>query len=203
MFVYIGGVPGVGKTTVVAETEGLARDRGIKMEKIKGAPILCELAGVVTIAELRVLPESVRRALRPEMNRRLYELDRSDPEVIRLADGHFVYFDIEGKEYGIRQIQTWDKEQMLAMAVIVANPYTILHRRLKEAHDRYDRKRNIDFLIQEQKMEVDIATSQAAELGISLCFLSNENGENPTASEMLFSFCVHQALCHKILRAFL
>lgn len=201
MFIYVGGVPGVGKTTVVAETEKLAQHHGIRMEKIKGAPILCELAGVATVAELQALPESVRRALRPEMNRQLYKLDRSDPEAIRLADGHFVYFDVEGKEYGVRQIQPWDKEQMLAMAVIVANPDTILHRRLKDAHDRHDRKRNIDFVIQEQKMEVGIAISQVAELGVPLCFVSNEDGENPTASEMLFSFCVHQALCRKILRA--
>lgn len=172
------------------------------MEKIKGAPILCELAGVDTVAGLRALPESIRRALRPEMNRRLYELDRSDPEVIRIADGHFVYFDTEGKEYGIRQIQPWDKEQMLAMSVIVANPHIILHRRLKDADDRHDRKRNIDFLIQEQKMEVDVAVSQAAELGVPLCFVSNEDDEDPKASEALFSFCVHQALCRKILRAF-
>jgi len=92
MFVYIGGVPGVGKTTVIAKVEELARERKIKMEKIKGAPILCELVGVATVAELRALPESVRRALRPEMNRRIYELDRADPGTIRLADGHFVYF---------------------------------------------------------------------------------------------------------------
>ena len=199
MFVYIGGVPGVGKTTVVTETEGLARNRGIKMEKIKGAPILCELAGVATVAELRALPENVCRALRPEMNQRLYELDRRDPETIRLADGHFIYFDVEGKEYGVRQIQPWDKEQMLAIAVVVANSHTILRRRLKDADDRHDRKCNIDFLIQEQKMEVDVAISQATEIGIPLCFVSNEGYENPTASEMFFSFCVHQALCRKIL----
>ncbi len=203
MFVYVGGVPGVGKTKVVTETEKLAQNHEIRMERIIGVPILCELAEVRTVAELRALPESVRRALRPEMNRRLYELDRADPEIIRLTDGHFVYFDIEGKEYGIRQIQPWDKEQMLAMAVIVANLRTILHRRLKDARDRHDRKRDTDFLIQEQKMEIDVAVSQAGELDIPLCFLSNEDGKSPTASETLFSFCVHQALCHKILHAFL
>ena len=37
MFVYIGGVPGVGKTTVVTEVEELARKRKIKMEEVKGA----------------------------------------------------------------------------------------------------------------------------------------------------------------------
>jgi len=52
MFVYIGGVPGVGKTTVIVNAEELARERKIKMEKIKGAPILCKLAGVTTVAEL-------------------------------------------------------------------------------------------------------------------------------------------------------
>jgi len=201
MFIYIGGIPGVGKTTVVTETEELARKRKIKMEKIKGSPILCELAGVVTVAELRALPESVRRTLRPEMNRQLYELDRRDPEVIRLADGHFVYFDIEGKEYGVRQIQPWDKEQMIAMAVIVASPNTILRRRLEDKNDRHDRKRNLDFLIREQRMEIDVAVSQSSELCMPLCFVSNEGRENPTASEMLLSFCIHQALCRKILRA--
>ncbi len=87
---------------------------------------------------------------------------------------------------------------MLAIAVIVANPHTILRRRLKDAHDRYDRKRNINFLIQEQKMEIDVAVSQARELSIPFCFIRNEDNENPTATETLFAFCMHQALCHKI-----
>lgn len=146
------------------------------------------------------LPEGVRRRLRPEMNRQLYELDRASLEVIRLDDGHFIYFDIEGKECGIRQIQPWGKEQLLAIAVIIASPRTILQRRLKDARVRYDRKCDIDFLIKEQKMEVAIAISQAAELGVLLYFVSNEGGESPTASEILLFFCVHQALCRKILR---
>lgn len=198
MFVYIGGVPGVGKTTVVTKAEELARKRKIKMEKIKGAPILCELAGVTTVAELRALPEGVRRALRPEMNRRLYELDRGDSGTIRLADGHFVYFDVEGKEYGVRQIQPWDKEQTIAIAVVVASPSSILSRRLKEANDRPDRKHDINFLIREQKMEIDVAVSQATELGVPFCFIRNEDGESPPAVETLLSFCIHQALCRTI-----
>ena len=198
MFIYIGGVPGVGKATAVTEVEELARKRKIRMEKIKGAPILCELAGVATVAELRALPEGVRRALRPEMNRRLYELDRTDSKPIRLADGHFVYFDVEGKEYGVRQIQPWDKEQTIAIAVIIASPNSILSRRLKDANDRPDRKYDINFLIQEQKMEIDVAVSQATELGIPFCLIRNDGDESPTAAETLLSFCTHQALCHAI-----
>lgn len=199
MFVYIGGVPGVGKTTIITETEKLARKRKIKMERVIGTSILCELAGVATVAELRALPESVRRALRPEMYRRLYELDRKDPEVIRLADGHFVYFDTEGEDYGIRQIQPWDREQMGAIALIVAGHRTILERRLRDVNERQDRKRNIEFVAQEQKMEISIAISQAAELGIPLCLISNEGYEEPSPSVMLFTFCIHQSLCRKML----
>lgn len=199
MFVYIGGIPGVGKTKVITATEEFARERKVKIEKIKGSPILCELAGVTTVAELRALPESVRQSLRPEMNRQLYELDRRDPETIRLADGHFVYFDIEGKEYGVRKIQPWDNDQMLAMAIVVANPHTVLRRRFEDINDRYDRKCDFDFLVREQKMEIEIAISQAAELRIPLCFISNESHENPAAPEMLFSFCIHQALCRRLL----
>ena len=198
MFIYVGGVPGVGKTTIITETEKLARKQGVKIEKIKGSPILCKLAGVDSVAKLRALPESVRRALRPEMYRQLYELDRRDPETIRLADGHFVYFDVEGKEYGIRQTQPWDKEQLIAIAIIVANPYIILRRRLKDAKYRCDRKLDINFLTREQKMEIDIARSQAKELGIPFCFICNED-KILTAAEALFSFAIHQALCcHKI-----
>ncbi len=198
MFIYIGGVPGVDKTTMVAETEELARKCKIRMEKIKGAPILCELADVTTVAELRTLPENVRRTLHPEMNRRLYEINRSDPEIVRLADRHFVYFDIEGKEYEIRQIQPWDKEQMIAIAVIITSPNIILSRRLKDTNDRPDRKYDINFLIIEQKMEIDIAVSQAKELEIPFCFIRNEADKSPTAAETLLFFCMHQALCHKI-----
>ena len=198
MLVYVGGVPGVGKTTVIEKTKKLAQKHGIKVETIKGAPILCELAGVKTVRELRKLPESVRRELRPEMNRRVYELDRADPDTIRLGDGHFVYFDIEGKEYGIRQIQPWDKEQLLAIAVVIASIDTIQQRRFKDMHRRSDRKLDKDFLIREQKMEIQIATAQAAELGISICFVRNEGNEIPTAPETLLSFCVHQMLCRKV-----
>jgi len=197
MFVYVGGVPGVGKTTIITETEKLARKQGVKIEKIKGSPILCKLAGVNSVAELRALPESARRALRPEMYRQLYELDRRYPETIRLADGHFIYFDVEGKEYGVRQIQPWDKEQLIAVAIIVANPHIILRRRLKDAKYRCDRKLDINFLAREQKMEIDIAVLQATELVVPFCFINNEGTENPTPSEALLSFCIHQALSRK------
>jgi len=192
MFVHVGGVPGVGKTTVIAKTVKLAQEREIRVEEINGASILCSLAGVDTIVELRALPESVRRGLRPELNRRLYEIDRRDLQTIRLIDGHFVFFETKGKEYGIREIQPWDKEQTIAIAVIVANPRTILNRRLKAVTSRPDRQQDLNFLIREQNMEIQVAGTQAKELDIPICLLSNEDVENLTAPEKLLSFCIDQ-----------
>ena len=132
MFIQIGGIPGVGKTTINKNVEYLAKKHYLKVERVSGPNILRELAGVATIEEMRALPEEVRASLRPEMYRRLYEADRNDINTIRLVDGHFIFFDIKGEKYGVQPIHPEDKEQMLAMAVITADPEIVLQRRLKE-----------------------------------------------------------------------
>lgn len=173
MFVYVGGVPAVGKTSIITEVEKLAKRQGISLERTIGTDILCELAGVATVAELRRLPEEMRRKLRPEMNRRIYERDRFDPSTIRVCDGHFCFFDIEGEEYGKRQIQPWDKEQMKAFIVVLANAQTILQRRIKDGVERPDRQCDLAFIKREQQIEVQIAIDQAQKLGIPVGFLIN------------------------------
>lgn len=197
MLIYVGGIPGVGKTKTIKETQKLARAENVTMEIIRGAPILCELAGVSTEEKLRALAEETRRELRPEMYRRIYEMDRKDPGTIRIGDGHFVYFDWEGKRYGTREIQPWDKEQLFAIAVIVASCNTILHRRTKEAAARPDRKLDLAFIDREQTMELKIARAQASELSIPFALFCNEGSESPKTSVALFAFILHQALSRK------
>lgn len=191
MLIFLGGVPGVGKTTLITKTIEIAKKRQFEMEKISGAPIFCKLAGVKTMAEVRILPESLRKKLRPEMNRQLYEIDRNNPRIIRLVDSHFVLFDTEGKEYGTREIQPWDKEQTIAIIVVTANSKTILGRRIQDAVNRPDRQKTLISIVQEQELEVKIASTQAKELSIPLCLISNEDADILTAPEKLFSFCVH------------
>ncbi len=181
MFVYVGGVPAVGKTSIIQEVEKLAHKQSIILERTVGTDIMCELAGVATVAELRQLPEETRRKLRPEMNRRIYERDRLDPLTIRVCDGHFCFFDINGENYGKRQIQPWDKEQMKAYIVVLASTQTILQRRIQDGAGRPDRQCNPEFIKREQQLEVQIATSQAQELGIPIGFLVN--GRKKSAAE--------------------
>ena len=173
MFIYVGGVPAVGKTSIIKAVEELAYKQGVSIERTVGTDIMCELAGVSTVDELRRLPEKTRREFRPEMNRRIYEQDRLDPLTIRVCDGHFCFLDVKGEEYGERQIQPWDKEQMKAFVLVLANPQTILQRRVGDGTERPDRQRDLEFVKREQRLEVRIATHQAQELAIPMGFLTN------------------------------
>jgi hypothetical protein len=61
---------------------------------------MCQLAGVLTTAELRVLSEKVRQGLRKKMEIILHNVERKKSDIILLQDGHFVFFDIIGEKYG-------------------------------------------------------------------------------------------------------
>lgn len=178
MFILIGGVPGVGKTTVTQRVEKLALKNYLRLERVYGTHILRELAGVATLDELRALSEETRASLRPEMYRRLYENDRNDIQTIRLIDGHFVFFDINGEKFSTQSIFPQDREQMMAVAVITAEPETILLRRQKDAGLRKDRQLDIDFIRREQCMELETANSYAHTLNIPIAILKNETQES-------------------------
>lgn len=199
MFIFIGGVPGVGKTTAIKAAERLSKDKhsDIKIKRIVGVNILCKLAGVRTAKELRALPENIRYKLRPEMYKRLYKIDRANPHIVRIGDGHFCMFDIKGEKYGTRKIQPWDRKQTAGMGIIIANPQQILKRRIKEAYKRFDRQLTLAFIKQEQKMEIEIAAAQAKELGIPFKLFSNNTQKMVHLCDKINSFAIYCANLHK------
>ncbi|MDO8443424.1 MAG: hypothetical protein Q7S78_00260 [Candidatus Azambacteria bacterium] len=201
MFVYVGGVSGVGKSKIVTEAEKLARKRGIKMELINGATILCGLTGATNISELQTLSENARLDLHAKMNQRLYEIDRQDPKTIRVADGYFMYFDVpKVSECGIRELQPWNKNQILGITILIAEPHIILRRRIQDIGKRPDRKCDLRLLIQEQYTEIKDILLQAAKINMRPYFIRNEVTEGSLAAEALLSFCTLQAFCGKISR---
>lgn len=193
MFVYVGGIPGVGKSRIVTDAEKLARKHGIKMELINEASLLCKLADVATVEELQTLSKGTRIDLHSEMNRKLYEMDRQDLETIRIADGYFMYFDIsEITEYGVRELQPWDETQILGITIIIAKPYIILQRRLQDIRERPDRKCDLNFLIREQNMEIKDISLQASKLNLSPYLIRNDMTGSLSAAEALLAFCTFQ-----------
>lgn len=175
MFIYVGGIPATGKTSIIKEAEKLASERKINLKRTIGTDIMCKLAHVRTVDELRRLPEETRRKLRPEMNRLIYEQDRLDPTTIRVCDGHFCFFDIKGEKYGERQVQLEDKQQMKAFVVILADAQTVLRRRMDDKTKRPDRQKDIMSIVKEQLLETMIAKKQARELNIPVKFIINDN----------------------------
>jgi len=175
MFLYIGGIPGVGKSTIIRSLEIKAAKENIKVEKMAGTPILCKLAGLKTAEALRRLSEEKREKLRPRMYDIIHETLRQKPDTLWIFDGHFCYFDWNGKEFGTRPIQSWDKELMMGIIVLTARPETILSRRMKDR--RPDRKLSLDFIKKEIKKEAEIAKLQAETLEKPLIFIANEDGK--------------------------
>jgi adenylate kinase len=177
MLVYIGGVHGVGKTTIINYAVEIAKKENFKLEKTIGTDILMKLAGVKTIEELKKLPEEIRKKYRPEMNKRIYAKDREDFETIRLCDGHFVFWEAESENYGIRETQPWDKQQLIGIILIIADPEDILKRRLDDnIRSRYYHTK-IDDIKMEQNLELEVAYSQAKELEKPIEIFKNDNGK--------------------------
>jgi adenylate kinase len=153
------------------------------VDRISGAPILCNLAGVKSLDELRRLPEEKRGKLRPRLYEIILAMMTERPDTFWLFDGHFCYFDWEGKKFGVRPIQAWDKELMLGIVVLESKPETILARRKKD--NRLDRKRDLAFIRKEMKKEAEIARLQAESLHKPLKFLNNNDGEEEKNAETI------------------
>lgn len=172
MFIRIGGIPGVGKSSIINTVSELSHDLKLPVERVKGGDYLLRLAGVATYDELRKLPEEYRASLRPDMYRLMYEDDRKDPSIIRLRDAHFSLLE-EGQTKIVEfPNQVEDKYQLHNLVLVVADPETILARR-KQDIGRSDRSLDIAKIEYEQLIEEEVAKRQASELQMELIIINN------------------------------
>lgn len=184
MLIYIAGVPGVGKTTIIKnliDRLNLSEHASIS---VSGLPILCKLAGGISSEEFRKLPDVVRKQYRPEMSRIIYEEDLNDFKTIRILDGHFVYYEAGGKEHSIRKIQEGDYEQMKAIFLITSDPEKILERRNKDNIEREDRTLDLEHIIEQENLEKNEAIKQAQELKIPIFYISNNSDISSVVNEI-------------------
>lgn len=172
MFIRVGGIPGVGKSTVIANIVKLANYSGLPIERVKGGDYLLKLANVSTYEELRALPEDYRASLRPKMYRQMYDDDRKTLSIIKLRDAHYSLVDLETGKVIIFPLLPDDVEQMLSMVLLKASPQIILDRRRLEVN-RNDRYLNLDLIRREQYVEEETAAHQAASLGKELIIVDN------------------------------
>lgn len=170
MFIRIGGVPGVGKTTVINEIVEKSSRLGLPVVRVKGAEYLMDILGVSTYEQLREISEQERAKARPEMYRRMYEEDLSDPNTIRLRDAHFSLWQ-NGSGFVYFPVLEKDRKQMLSMVCLTAPDTTIYERRRNDG--RSDRSLDSGVIQKELMMELKVAKEQAASLGINFVQVEN------------------------------
>ena len=190
MLVRIGGIAGIGKTTIIKELLVIGQESGLPIREAPLREILRELAGVKTVEEYKALSEEIRGSFYPESERQIYELDRVNPSTVWVHDGRFAYFNQKSGEYRIRPVVHDDSERLLAIAILVAKPEVILSRRIKDYPIRNDRHLlDVDSLKARQEKEVMVALLQAKEIGVPIRILSNgKSDEISKVADDLFSF---------------
>ena len=197
MFVYVGGIPGVGKTTIVKKVSEIANGNGFPIQIMEEKKVLCEITGVKSVTKYHFLPEAIRSKARRQMVVYFYNLDRKDPETIRIRDDHFSYLRQDGT-YFIRPFEKRDKIQMLAVVVVIVDPQTILKRRLDDKLFRLRRELvNRDVIVYHQETEIETASSQARQLGIPIGVFENKRGKIIRTSRSIFSFIQKVATAKK------
>ncbi len=188
MFVYIGGVPGVGKTTVIKKIVEMSRENDLNIQGLREKDILCQISSVKTAQEYANLPMKTRAEAREKMIDHFYRIDRQDLSTIRIRDDHFTAPD-KNDIYWTRPLEKKDKIHMLAFVVIIDGISSILHRRINR--DFYFSKSNsLDYnkTAFHQKMEIKNAFSQARHLNIYFNVIKNKEGRLAETAEKLFLF---------------
>lgn len=89
MFIYCGGIPAVGKTTIIKRSIELARGMNFPLQDLKEKKLLCQITGVGSAEEYAKLPADIRAEARKRMIGYLYEVDEQDLTTIRIRDDHF------------------------------------------------------------------------------------------------------------------
>ena len=192
MIIRVGGIPGVGKTTIVNELLTITQDKGFLVKEAPVRETLRELAGVKTIEEYRALPEETRGSFYPEMEKRIYQLDRVYPNQLWIHDSHFSFFSHKTGQYNIRPIQLEDYKQLLAIVVVAANPSVICDRRIKDFSTRSDRHlHSVKTLNERQEYEIKVAQLQAEQLKVPIKILrNNDNDSTIDASKAFLVFLI-------------
>ena len=188
MMIYIGGIPGVGKTSIINNLILELNKLENKSKMIQGLPVLRKLAGGISSDEFRKLPDEIREKYRPEMWKIIYEEDRQDFDTIRILDGHFIYFESNGINFSKRKINPEDYIHIKAIFVINSKPEDILKRRQKDISERFDRSLDMEIIKKQLDLEIKEAISQSKEIGVPIFVIDNNKEIKEISNEIYIEF---------------
>lgn len=182
MFVYVSGIEGVGKTTLIKEAVKFAQKQEVKIERVDEKAALFKIAGVNTVLELQNLPNL--ESFRKEIHEELCEIDKSDPDTIRLVDGQFV-FNFNATEKKV--FQKLNKKQVLGVIIIFASVPEIINRRAKNLTTQIDLESSKDLIVIEQKLEINASVLHAETFETNFSCVHNDDPDITTAARHISS----------------
>lgn len=175
MIIYIGGISGVGKTTIIENVEKIAKREKLDIRRAKVKEALRDLAGVKSVKEYRKLPEDLRYSLHQKAIKIIYEEDLKNSRIVYLYDGRFSLLNRKCGNEEMRLIQKDDFDHLIAVIVLTASPDTILARRIIDSKIRKDRHiDDVCFMKKRQCNEIKAAQIYSKVLGIPLNIVQNE-----------------------------
>ncbi|BDT94142.1 hypothetical protein IFM12275_41180 [Nocardia sputorum] len=172
--VRVGGIYGVGKTTVIkACLAGFSED-GIHIPLIKGSEIMARILGI-PVDQLPAQSNEARTTARAAMYKEIGEMASG------VRDAHFSTVDQYGNvEYPRSEI---DVARVTALALVTARPKIIARRRTQIG--RPFRPSDLSNIIEHQALEQEAAARLSAELDVPLHMIENNNEDPSLAADLL------------------
>lgn len=186
MIVFVNGVSGVGKSTVIEKTKEISIQGVLKIEQAKVKETLCELGGVKTVEEYRLLPEKTRSSLHTGTTERIYMADLEDVNIVRLYDIHLCSCSHCDDSEIIRPFRADDGKHIVLIITLVARPENVLVHKNLDLRIRGDRHiTSIDFVVKEQRRAIETAEMYSKVLNIPAKIVSNNGGLDETCFKIL------------------
>lgn len=184
----VGGVPGVGKTTVINKTLEFAQKENIEIKTIVYGSIMMDIArdnyNVQHRDELRKLSPEDQKEIQKEAARRIHQISLGN---LTIVDTHYA-IKIHSGLY-LQGLPKWVSDELKPnlLVLIETIPEDIAKRRNYDVTRERDEE-NIDQLLQHQEMNRTIATTICQNTGALLGIVVNKQGELDTAANQLYNF---------------
>ena len=186
--VIVGGVPGVGKTTVINKALEEARNAGVEVTTMVYGSVMMEMAtemyNVQDRDELRKLNEDKQKIIQKEAGLRIAE--RSQNKLV-IVDTHFTIK--TGHGIYLQGIPSWvsDALQPKLLVLIETRPEDISKRRNYDNSRERDEE-DISQLKEHQEINRTSATTICQKTGALLAIIPNKQGHADEAGKVLFNY---------------
>lgn len=138
MFIWTGGVPGVGKSTIINKSL-LSFNGSDQVRRVKTSELLLTMSGLRSRAELSKLGYGDRSILSDLVHEHLIKTDETEPETVQIDDGHFAITSPDGT---LRSTMPYDERtaaRTLCLVLFDCSTEQIIERMLKDKTERTDR----------------------------------------------------------------